>query len=257
MTRRNIFSPALIKSAGITIHPEITSASHSIPNVPGYSVVPIDFAASGIAVAVLPSPAELVGKIVRVVLITDADDQTYTLQESDASTEIWTGVRAGDFVEITSDGATYRIINEFVTITGEVALSGDDSIPASTAEKIFDANYSVRDDDISWWDSVTNHRLDIGFDCLLHVQCQTIQGANVQVYPVVTGTDQTDPVGYTNADVTRGGFDGHLDLLSTDWVSVEAFNNNSSAAVSVLGDPAFDQSRFRWRVIKRRRKDTT
>ena len=256
MTRRNIFSPALIKSAGVTIHTEISSASHSIPNVPGYSVVPIDFKASGTAVAVLPTAAELVGRIVKVVLITDADDQTYILRESDAATELWTGVRQGDFVEVTSDGATYRVINEFVTLTGEVALSGDDSIPASTAEKIFDANYSVRSDDASWWDSVTNHRLDVGFDCLLHVQCQTIQGAAVQVYPVVTGTDLTDPVGYVNADVTRGGFDGYLDLTSSDYVEVEAYNNNNSSAISVLGDPAFDQSKFRWRVIKRRRKDT-
>jgi len=109
--------------------------------------------------------------IVRVVVTGwDGVGQSYRVRLLDsADNEIWTGYAAGDFIDLAYDGSTRTILDERVTVEGFLYLSANEGA-SSGHHAIFDNNGVVDRDIGNWWDSATNFRVDIAFDCLIDVR---------------------------------------------------------------------------------------
>lgn len=218
----------------------------------GETFVRVDASAGSVTID-LPTVAVLQDKIVNVLASTDPGSNSVRLDESDSTTEIWTGYQKGDFIRLTSDGTNYIVLDEKTTVYGHLALTADESITGGATQKVFDVNVSEEIDIGGWWDQVTNFRINVGFDCILEVQLLAMGTGTIAFEAVfaVNGTNQITPAG--------GGSNAHNITYATwtfpvsagDFVEYKVFNDG--ATLPLAGDPAKDESQARFRVIKRTR----
>ena len=175
-----------------------------------------------------------------------------TVNDSGAS-EVWTGYAKGDYVTLTATNGTLYVLDERATAYGLLALTADDSIAANSKEKIFDTGYSQETDNANWWNTTTD-RLTVPFACLIELDFQIVGGSsNIQSSPKVNGTSLYDINGAVTQFDPSISTTGIYQLAASDYVEIEATNNNTTTAFSVLGAAAKDESQFRWNLIKRLR----
>lgn len=124
-------------------------------------VVAVD--ASGGSVDIdLPSVGDLDDKLVKVFLDTDPGTNNVEVFQSDGTTEVWTGVEQGDFVEVTSDGSNYEVISHYEGHYARVYVSSDEAVAQGASEQITNI---AEDTDVGGIWNTTNDEVDIPFDC--------------------------------------------------------------------------------------------
>jgi len=192
----------------------------------------------------LPTPANYNGKTITVKTLDPVGNSVIT--KKSGGTEYHTGYAKGDFIRVTSTGTSDVILDEDVTVCGLLTLTADDAIAANSKEKVFDANYSVEKDTASWWDAVTNHRLDISFAGLISI---SILEYGTTISPKINGT--TLIVGDVNGSPANGGT-YEIDVVAGDNIDFEA-NNPVASTVQLRGDALKNESRLTWRMVERTR----
>jgi hypothetical protein len=237
----------LYKTADYTI---TTSDLENVDNL----ILQVDASGADVTIT-MPSPADYDEKVIEIKAWVDPAGNSVIVNSS-ADTEIWTGYAKHDFARITSNASNNIILQEYVTVEIRGFLTADDSIASASIEKIFAANYTVSTDIGGWWDSVTNHRLDVAFDCYATLSiglltddptiAPTYLRSTVQKYDVAgAGVDAT----FSQSNMlteTRDHDSGH-------YIELYAENSDSTTAHNVLGDAAGDETFFTFKVIRRRR----
>lgn len=218
------------------------------------TIVPIDISSGNVTITEL-ALGSMSGIVRYVVVDWDGTGATYeaTLDNS-SSSEVWTGFALGDFIECYYDGTNRYIVDENVTVEGELYLTADDSVAGSSSEKIFDSNYSVDKDIGNWWDSVTNHRLNIGFDCLLDfsvIQCvsenRCMTGISISgtAAPTVDVADVGVAPGVSTQRLLR-------EVANNAYVEVYAYNGQGGASLW-RGDGSKNETALSFKVVRRLR----
>jgi hypothetical protein len=190
----------------------------------------------------LPANSDYSGKT--IIVKVNAAASSYVITTNDiSSVEVHTAYAKGDFLKIASDGTDAEILDEYVTIAGLLVMTADDAIGASSKEKVYDTDYSEETDIGGWWDATTNHRFDIGFDCRMLINPNSL-GSRLELslngFTIVNGTAV-----YAAADGTW-----QLDLSDGDYVEIYV-NNPVASTVYLRGDAAKNESRVAWHVIRR------
>jgi hypothetical protein len=175
---------------------------------------------------------------------------------TDGGTESWTGYAEGDYCHfIVVDGA-WHWEDEKVTVEVAAYLTSDETIGISTVAKIFDVNYTVITDIGGWWDSATNHRLDIGFNCFATLTIGLLTGSP-EISPQYnrSGTVKFDPTA-AGASANFGQtcmLTNTRDHTSGQYIEIYAENTDAGATHIVRGDSGNDESFFHFKVLGRKR----
>lgn len=132
-------------------------------------------------------------------------------------------------------------------IYGKVALTGGHSV-ATGLDKIFDSSYNVPYDVGNWWDSATNHRLDISRNCLVHISLYVVCLSTTffpHIYVNGTSTNNYTGAGAPSASIAQVSASYKLN----DGDYVEFFIENTGAATNAMGTtPAPYRTQAWWRV---------
>jgi len=186
---------------------------------------------------------------VRVVIQTDdGTGATYRCRLLDsASSEVWTGHLEGDFVEFYYDGTTRILLDERFTAEVDLRLTADDAIAATTTEKIFDAGYNVKKNKGGYWDSATNHRMDLpAFAMQLDVRGTLFQsnpGRQAYLIPYINGTPHIDAAASstTSNGPAVSGYAWLIDAPASATLEFYARRAGSDGG-NIMGDAAEDET---------------
>ena len=168
----------------------------------------------------------------------------------DSNAEIGTYYRTGDGATYVSTGSAWLVFDEVVTMKGEAALSADDSIGATSEEKIFDANYTVVQNIGDLWDSVTNNRLDMPFAGRLQFITTRAAQSQITFYLKLNGTAVSTTGSGSSSELSNQYY--AADLAVSDYIEVFAYNDDASSQTA-YGDAALDETIIRWELLKRLR----
>jgi len=198
----------------------------------------------------LPTPANYTNKTIHVIANVITSNRKVTTKKSGGG-ELHTGYAKGDFISLISDGTNDIILDEYVTVYGQLSKTADQALAPGVYANIFAADYSEDDDIGKWYDAVTNHRLDIGFDCRIQIIFVSVIAALFNITPILykNGVAVVD-----NGLNDAGLLNVHeLDVLSTDALQFYYMNNHGTITYNVRGNAGKTRTRVIWRVIKRLR----
>jgi hypothetical protein len=167
---------------------------------------------------------------------------------TDGGTEVYTGYAIGDYVTLVSNGSAWLVKDEKVTVYGKLAKTVDESLTTSQVIDTCDSNYSEVNDIGGWWDASTNHRLNIGFDCLLEIkvyQASSVQGLELYLTPYLNGTTMQE----TGVSSTGQNF-YESEFSDGDYIEMY-MKNGTTSTITLHGDASADESHLTWKVIKR------
>ncbi|MFW2441128.1 MAG: hypothetical protein ACN4GR_17355 [Arenicellales bacterium] len=216
----------------------------------GLTILLVD-PSSGNIIITLPTAAVLAGKIVLIKIDNDPAGNRVVVNRSDGS-ELYTGYAKDDFVNATSGGTDYKILDELVTARGVLAKTLDQTILSGAGENIFAADYVV-DEDYGNWANTTLHQADVEFDCRIKLKYPVIVKdgfAKMVPDPWINGTPLIDAAGSDAIFMLLGEFETNLSAGDNIKFYVR---NNGDRDLTVCGDAAKDESKVSWEVVKRLR----
>jgi hypothetical protein len=133
-------------------------------------------ASTGNTIISLPTPTDMQGRVVRVVVTAINFSAPYFVRVTDSTgmNELWSGSFAHDYAEFTSDGTTINVIDWQTTIKGQMRLTSNWS--AGATEKMFQsANNTTYDENVGNW-MATNGTMTAQFDCEMYVEWDAQHG---------------------------------------------------------------------------------
>jgi len=184
----------------------------------------------------------------RIELSIVASDRLVIINEhaSDSNDEIWTGCAIGDYVSLMVIDGVWEVMDEKgPSFLIELALTTDDSISATTEEKVFDAGYSADIDIGGYWDSVTNHRFDFpqitdSLRVSVIIQFSYSHSTGMSTYPKLTGVKIRDSASLSGG-VQLGNHPYLITGVKTDRIEFYTYNDTGSSA-SLMGHDDKDET---------------
>lgn len=134
-------------------------------------------------------------------------------------------------------------------IYGHAALTAGEAIGGTSTVKIFDASYTVPTDEGGWWDSATNHRLDINANCIVQLSLHLMStGQALLPHFYVNGTSLFDYTSMAAVDSSLTTLSMPLVLDSGDYVEIYA-QNTSGGSINAMGNASAPyKTQLWWRV---------
>lgn len=212
-------------------------------DVGGIVDVPIDISSNGVDIKEL-ALGNMSGVVRYTITNDDGAGSTYRARVIDnGSSEVWTGCREGDSIEIAYDGTSRHIVREKDSFWVDLYLPSNESVAAGASEQI--TGWTARQDSGGLWDGVTNFDVTAPYDGLVYIYPYIVCFKDNHAYEFKINSayvaDQA-AAGASNDDA-RASSAGPLvrSVSAGDQIEIWAFNQKNTSGEVLNGDAAGDE----------------